>query len=247
MEGTRRIDEWVEIQKVLPNDNQVLRVSNTPQVKSDEITISLDEFRIITLIDGRRTLREILEASPLGEFVTSRALYKLITSKLVEISGGKEAEVADPNEEESLFWLLLRVYASSFNMIQRTLERKLGADNEKLQTALAGFRRGIWSYFTGISHADFPSNFEALKQTISKIPKEVRVLRLISGLNQLLEEQLGFVYSYLGVEIRRQVASDIKKEVALPLAERKEVDKKYGVGSELFRILKEVKLTTEVL
>ena len=29
MEGTRRIDEWVEIQKVLPRDNQVLCVSPT--------------------------------------------------------------------------------------------------------------------------------------------------------------------------------------------------------------------------
>ena len=48
MEGTRRIDEWVEIQKVLPNDHQILRVVSSPQVKSDEVTISLDEFRVIT-------------------------------------------------------------------------------------------------------------------------------------------------------------------------------------------------------
>ena len=44
-----------------------------------------------------------------------------------------------------------------------------------------------------------------------------------------------------------QVATDIKKEVALPLAERKEIDKKYDVGNELYRILKEVKVTKAVL
>ncbi len=33
MEGTRRIEEWVEIQKVFPNDHQILRVVSSPQVK----------------------------------------------------------------------------------------------------------------------------------------------------------------------------------------------------------------------
>ncbi|MGB5107981.1 MAG: DUF4388 domain-containing protein [Candidatus Zixiibacteriota bacterium] len=247
MEGTRRIDEWVEIQKVLPNDHQIIRVVSSPQVKSDEVTISLDEFRIITLIDGTRTLQEVLEQSPLGDFATSRAIYKLMLGKLVEISGAKEAEAQDPREEDSLFWLLLRVYAASFTTIQRTLEKKLGTENEKLQITLANFRKGIWAYFNGVNHADFPTNFEALKRAIGKTPKETRSLKLISGLNQILEEQLAYVYNYLGIEIRKQVAVDIKKEVALPLAERREIDKKYDVGNELYRILKEVKVTKEVL
>jgi hypothetical protein len=247
MEGTRRIDEWVEIQKVLPSDHQILRVSATPQVKSDEVTISLDEFRVLTLIDGSRTVQEILGQSPLGDFATSRAVYKLLLGKLVEISGTKEAEIADPKEEDSLFWLLLRVYAASFSLIQRTLEKKLGTENDKVQSTLANFRKGIWQYFNGVSHADFPTNFEALKRALAKTPKETRTLKLISGLNQILEEQLAYVYNYLGIEIRKQVAADIKKEIALPLAERREVDKKYDVGNELYRILKEVKVTKEVL
>lgn len=247
MEGTRRVDEWDEIQKVLPSDHQILRVATSPETKSDEVTISLDEFRIITLIDGQRTLADILEASPLGEFTTSRAIYKLMLSRLVEVSGAKKAEVVDPKEEDSLFWLLLRVYASAFTLIQRTLERKLGPDNERLHLTFAGFRKGIWQYFSGVNHADFPTSFESLKRTLSRMPKEVRALKLIGGLNQLLEEQLAFVYSYLGSEIRKQVAADIKKEVALPLAERREVDKKYDVGNDLYRILREIKVTKEVM
>ncbi len=247
MEGTRRIDEWVEIQKVLPRDNQILCVSPLIQSKNDEVTLSLDEFKVITLVDGKRTLPEILESSPLGEFVTSRAIYKLINSGLVETTMVKETEINDPREEDSLFWLLLRVYASAFSQIQKVLERKLGPENEKLQSTLSGFRKGIWQCFVGVNHSDFPTNFESIKRAMAKIPKEVRVLRLVSGLNQILEEQLAFVYSYLGIEVRRQVAADIKKEVALPLAERREVDKKYDVGNELYRILKEVKLTKAVL
>jgi hypothetical protein len=58
---------------------------------------------------------------------------------------------------------------------------------------------------------------------------------------------LAFVYSYLGSEVRKQVATEIKKEVALPLAERREVDKKYDVGNDLYRILREIKVTKEVM
>jgi hypothetical protein len=247
MEGTRRIDEWVEIQKVLPRDNQVLCVSSRIQAKNDEVTLSLDEFRVITLVDGKRTAPEIMEASPLGEFVTSRAIYKLISGGIIETTTVKETEINDPREEDSLFWLLLRVYASAFAQIQKILEKKLGPENEKLQLTLAGFRKGIWQCFVGVNHSDFPTNFEAIKRAMAKMPKEVRVLRLISGLNQIMEEQLAFVYSYLGIEVRKQVAADIKKEVALPLAERREIDKKYDVGNELYRILKEVKLTKAVM
>jgi hypothetical protein len=171
----------------------------------------------------------------------------LISAGLVETTTVKEIDVLDPREEDSLFWLLLRVYASAFNQIQKILERKLGPENEKLQLTLAGFRKGIWSCFVGINHSDFPTSFESIKRAMAKTPKEVRVLKLISGLNQILEEQLAYVYSYLGIEVRKQVAAEIKKEVALPLAERREVDKKYDVGNELYRILKEVKLTKEVL
>jgi len=247
MEGTRRIDEWVEIQKVLPRDNQVLCVAPRIQSKSDEVTLSLEEFRIITLVDGKRTLPDILEVSPLGEFVTSRAIYKLIAAGLVETTTVKEAEILDPREEDSLFWLLLRVYASAFSQIQKMLEKKLGAENEKLQSTLSSFRKGIWQCFVGVNHSDFPTSFESIKRAMAKMPKEVRALRLISGLNQIMEEQLAFVYSYLGIEIRKQVAAEIKKEIALPLAERREVDKKYDVGNEVYRILREVKLTKSVL
>jgi hypothetical protein len=231
----------------LPRDNQILCVSPRIQAKNDEVTLSLEEFKVITLIDSKRTLPEILEVSPLGEFVTSRAVYKLISAGLVETTTIKEAEVLDPREEDSLFWLLLRVYASAFSQIQKMLEKKMGAENEKLQLTLGGFRKGIWQCFVGVNHSDFPTSFESIKRAMAKMPKEVRVLKLISGLNQIMEEQLAFVYSYLGIEVRKQVAAEIKKDIALPLAERREVDKKYDVGNELYRILREVKLTKSVL
>lgn len=243
MEGSRRIDEWSQIQELMPDDNQILTVNNDPQAKSHEVTLSLEEFRVVTLIDGHRTVRDVLEASTMSDFDTSSAIYKLIKAKLIEVAGKRPQNGSNPREEESLFWLLLRVYGAAFGSIQKILERKLGPENRRLTHSLAEFKKGIWSYFTDSNHADFPVSFESLKRTLAKIPREVRVLKLVAGLNQILEQQLTMVYSLLGRDIRRQVAGEIRKEVAIPLAERKEVDTKYGIGNELYRILKEIKLT----
>ena len=63
--------------------------------------------------------------------MTSRAIYKLISAGLVETTTVKETDVLDPREEDSLFWLLLRVYASAFSQIQKILETKIGSRKTK--------------------------------------------------------------------------------------------------------------------
>ena len=246
MESTRRLDEWAHIQKVLPDDKEILRPKREPNADKEDVILTQEEFRVVTLIDGHRSLREVIEVSPVGEFVTSRALYKLISADLVEVTGAT-APAYDAHEDESLFWLLLRVYTAAFATIRKTLQRKLGPANRKVLASLAEFKKGIWSYFTDSDHADLPVIFEKLKKKIEELPQEVRALKVIAGLNQILEQQLAIVHSCLGIEIRKQVAGEIRKEVAFPLAERREIDKKYSIGAELYRILKEVKVTTAVL
>jgi hypothetical protein len=59
MEGTRRIDEWMEIQKVLPPDDVLLQMAKSPKVNREELTISLDEFRLLSMINGERSLPDL--------------------------------------------------------------------------------------------------------------------------------------------------------------------------------------------
>ena len=84
MEGTRRIDEWMEIQKVLPPDDVLLSLAKSPKAVQEEITISIDEFRVMALINGERTLPDLINVSPMGEFVTCRSVTgssSIISSK----------------------------------------------------------------------------------------------------------------------------------------------------------------------
>jgi hypothetical protein len=242
MEGTRRIDEWLEIQKTLPRDSETLRIVLNPRVKASDITLSLEEFQVLSMVNGDRTLPDIIESSPVGEFATYRGIHKLLQAGLIEAAGAKVTEVKDdPNEEEQLWWLVLRLYSACFDAVRRTLERKLGPDNDRVNEMLSTYRKGVWAYFTGLGSSDFRTNFTNFQRTVQKIPKEARVHKLLSGLNHILAEQLAFVRDILGENVLRTVESEIKKEVSIPLAERRKVSAKYDLESDIFQVLKDSK------
>lgn len=83
MEGARRISEWEECLRLLPDDKVVYRVISTPE--KDNITLSLDEWKILFLINGKRTLKELCQDTqdddPLRVY---RVVYGLLANKLIE-------------------------------------------------------------------------------------------------------------------------------------------------------------------
>lgn len=81
MEGARRIEEWEQCVRLLPDANAVFRVVSTPE--SDKITLSLDEWKILFLINGQRTLDELAQEGddPLRVY---RIVYGLLSNKLIE-------------------------------------------------------------------------------------------------------------------------------------------------------------------
>jgi hypothetical protein len=128
MEGARMIDEWPIIEKRIRSYDMVFRKKNTSQEivvvgaedadeidfdgsaslskkkkagGSDRIRISQEEKSIYDLVDGARTVGDIVESSRLPEFDTNKALYELLTRDLVEeVRGAAErAAEATPLDE----------------------------------------------------------------------------------------------------------------------------------------------------
>lgn len=240
MEGTRRIDEWLEIQKALPKDNAVLKVTANPSTKAGDLTFSLEEFQVLSVINGDRSMPEILEASPVGEFETYRGVYGLISAGIVTASGERDIkDKENPREEEQLWWLVLKVYSACFDAVGRILERKLGPQNSRVTEMSATYRQGVWAYFTGLGSSDFRTNFENFHRAIQKIPKEARLHKILSGLNHILSEQLVFVKSLLGRNVLRTLESEIRKGISLPLAEKRSLTTKYDLENGVFQVLKD--------
>jgi hypothetical protein len=240
MEGTRRIDEWVEIQKVLPPDNVVLKLASQPKSKKDEIRIGVDEFKILSLINGERTLPDLLHASPIGEFVTYRSLYKLINSGLVESAGQtRHGNETIDNEEEVVLSILFSLYNNCFYRIRNLIENLVGDENPMFQRYIAGFRNGYLIYFPGFDPGtDLSPTFDKFHAEILKIPAPVRMHSVMSALEHMLGNQLEYVYYFLGKGPYRQAVGTVRKEITEPMALRREMVKRYHIDENLFKSMK---------
>lgn len=249
MEGTRRIDEWVEIQKVLPPDDIKIKLASNPKSKKEEIKISIDEFKILSLINGERTLSDIIHASPIGEFVTYRALYHLITGGLVE-SGGKVdiGEEIVNNEEEVILSILFSLYNNCFYRIRTLVEDVVGDQNPMFGKYLAGFRNGFLIYFPGFDPgADTNLFFDKFYAAILQIPHAVRMHTVMSALEHMLDNQLEYVFYFLGSGIYRQAVGRVKKEITEPLALKRELVKRFHIDENLDKCLKKAAMVVKLM
>jgi Domain of unknown function (DUF4388)/Inner membrane component of T3SS, cytoplasmic domain len=83
MEGARRIAEWEECARLLPDSTTVFRVVSNPE--TEKITLSVDEWKILFLINGRRSLAELLPDAGEDPLHVYRVVYGLFANKLIEV------------------------------------------------------------------------------------------------------------------------------------------------------------------
>ncbi|HYS06304.1 MAG TPA: DUF4388 domain-containing protein [Candidatus Dormibacteraeota bacterium] len=113
MEGARILDEWPMIEKGIRSFSAVYRHANVEIAAAPKgaaatagkddaaraITLSDEERKVYQLVDGHRTVQEIVERCSLSEFDTCRLLYELIGRQLLEevkSVGPRTAPAASP-------------------------------------------------------------------------------------------------------------------------------------------------------
>ncbi|GAI42722.1 unnamed protein product, partial [marine sediment metagenome] len=82
LEASRRIDEISILKKHIPNDMLVYRITGKVSDK-DEITLNSAELKILGLIDGRRSIRQVMRDGGLDEYAAYKILYSLLSSGLI--------------------------------------------------------------------------------------------------------------------------------------------------------------------
>lgn len=82
MEGTRQLDEWSAIHKVFPTLDLVMSMS-APKQGMGDIRLQPDEWQILTLIDGKRSIQQICAQSSFSNFEVCKKLLNLHHAGLV--------------------------------------------------------------------------------------------------------------------------------------------------------------------
>ena len=136
MEGARMIDEWPIIERRIKSPGMVFRkteaggaldVPVTSLLETDidfgfqdtpaaergggEIRISAEERDLLHMVDGRSTVQDIIDASPLGEFDVYRLLHDLASRNLIEESRASVVVGVAPSGISKIPWLSLGAQA----------------------------------------------------------------------------------------------------------------------------------------
>ena len=86
LESARRIDEWPRINKTIPSSDIVYKKVERPELKLQPPD---DERRVLSLLDGHRSVDEVIEISGLGKFHTYSCLYRLLSTGQIELAYAK--------------------------------------------------------------------------------------------------------------------------------------------------------------
>ncbi|HLK36168.1 MAG TPA: DUF4388 domain-containing protein [Polyangiaceae bacterium] len=83
MEGFRRVDEWRLVEEGLGSFESVLQADAAAVEAVGVGRLAKSEQRLLAMIDGERTVREIIRASHMSSFDACKILYQLLEARLV--------------------------------------------------------------------------------------------------------------------------------------------------------------------
>jgi hypothetical protein len=100
LEAARRADELLMIRRILTDDDMTL--TKFPfEIQAEELGQDMDTVdEILPIINGRRSVREVVNASIYPRFVTMRAIYRLLVLGYIKAQDrkGNMVKVAPPAE-----------------------------------------------------------------------------------------------------------------------------------------------------
>jgi hypothetical protein len=85
MEGTRRVQEWEMLQDELPDLDLAMKFSERPNTNLRDIHLSVDEWRVISWINPRNSIKQIADQNKMNDFQVRKIVYRMMQAGLVEL------------------------------------------------------------------------------------------------------------------------------------------------------------------
>ena len=216
MEASRRIDEWSIIKRKIPSEELIFKISEKiGYTKKNKLT--KNERRILSLMDGSRTVKQVTSDSGYAEFATYKIIYSLEMSGLIEKTWEEEIDVTN-------FKDIINIFNNIFHAVYKPLESELGimvftifAD---CKAQLPPEQQNLLQYFNvGTDAAD---NWQALSEDINEFQgrQQERTL-LMKSFKALLRNIINKEAETLDAQITRSTLHVI--EQIPPCVEVKEI------------------------
>ncbi len=102
MESSRRIQELENLRDELPDLNLSLRFTDRPGVNLKNINLSAGEWRVVSFINPKNTIKQIGKATKLTNIEIRRIVYGLLQAGLIELVRLETKERTLPRLDQAL-------------------------------------------------------------------------------------------------------------------------------------------------
>lgn len=238
MEGARRFDEYVGIASTLPTEETILRFVPSPHLKDPEIVLSAEDVDVLSGVNGQRSVAEIVATSSYGEYAASKSLHRLLTSHLIEPCPDIAVAVKQRADEDELIAFVFKMHAHAMLTIHATLSDYLGSAGDRLYFKIpSACYDDPWDLAAPLLDAAGAQSQELFKERVSHIPGPVRLHRAVATAQSMVREGMRTVRDTLGDVVVKNTADGIKRELAVLLAQKRQLGDKYDVHNEFFAAL----------
>jgi len=96
IEGTRRMRELEHLQDEIPSLDMSLKFIDRPGTNLRNVNLSVDEWKVVSFINPKNTMRQIARAARLNDLEMRRIVYSLLQAGLVEVIRPEGAPIVKP-------------------------------------------------------------------------------------------------------------------------------------------------------
>lgn len=96
LEGNRRQQEWERLRDEIPDLDVPLRFAERPGANLRDISLTREQWQVISFINSRNSIKQIGEYLGLDEFQVRRVVYSLKQNGLIEMAQPVRVEAAPP-------------------------------------------------------------------------------------------------------------------------------------------------------
>lgn len=116
IEGSRQMREWEQLQDEIPSLDMALKFTDRPGTNLRNVNLSVEEWRVVSYINPRNTMRQIASATKMNDLEIRRIVYGLLQAGLVEVIRPEEPQTQVPS---------VRVFPTDDKEEQKSLVNRL--------------------------------------------------------------------------------------------------------------------------
>jgi hypothetical protein len=239
LDTSRRTDEWSVITKHITDDSLVFRPSEQGQ-RQEEVKLNKREWGVLSLIDGRRTVKQVVADSGLGEFAAFKTIYSLLFSGFIEKSTAGPERTGDLARYSDI----VGTYNDIFRVVYSNLETELG---KRVYTLFDECKKGLVPKQKGLLQSfhvnkDANTNTENILDSMDGFKDfyEGRIA-LVHSFNSLLLSVLRRAAEIVGAKIIQRVLAQTEQLLAYVKEFQNEATEKIKIVYEVENIFEEVR------